>query len=238
VQWYRTGLSSDDLELLGTLGSVLPALEELRLIEPAASPDGVPRLAEKLGAGALPAVTYLNLDNTYVGEAGASALAAALGRGALPRLTTLDLGTTALGDAGLVALAPALRRLPALELLSLWGNPFGDEGLAALVAPPPAAGAPPTTTGGLAKLKAVSRPCQRDDELQVSTTVEENHRRCISFWPCRSSGTFAQSIASNLAKPQPAPVKSWIDRTSCSTWPTAAGLKWALGPGAVRGTVR
>ena len=151
MQWYRTGLSSDDLELLGTLGSVLPALEELRLIEPAASPDGVPRLAEKLGAGALPAVTYLNLGNTYVGEAGASALAAALGRGALPRLTTLDLGTTALGVAGLVALAPALRRLPALELLSLWGNPFGDEGLAALVAPPPAAGAPPTT-----KLKELS----------------------------------------------------------------------------------
>ena len=69
MQWYRTGLSSDDLELLGTLGSVLPALEELRLIEPAANPDGVPRLAEKLGAGALPAVTYLNLGNTYVGEA-------------------------------------------------------------------------------------------------------------------------------------------------------------------------
>ena len=227
MQWYRTGLSSDDLELLGTLGSVLPALEELRLIEPAASPDGVPRLAEKLGAGALPAVTYLNLDNTYVGEAGASALAAALGRGALPRLTTLDLGTTALGDAGLVALAPALRRLPALELLSLWGNPFGDEGLAALVAPPPAAGAPPTTTGGLAKLKAVSRPCQRDDELQVSTTVEENTGDA-SACGCRS-GTPPQAIASNVAKPQSAPVKSWIDRTS--TQPTAGGLELGTGTG-------
>ena len=34
-------------------------------------------------------------------------------------------------------------------------NPFGDEGLAALVAPPPAAGAPPPTTGGLAKLKGL-----------------------------------------------------------------------------------
>ena len=32
-------------------------------------------------------------------------------------------------------------------------NSFGDEGLAALVAPPPAAGALPTTTGGLKKLK-------------------------------------------------------------------------------------
>ena len=52
-----------------------------------------------------------------------------------------------------MALAPALRRLPALELLDLHGNPFGNEGLAALVAPPPPAGAPPPTTGGLAKLK-------------------------------------------------------------------------------------
>ena len=75
---------------------------------------------------------------------------------------------TSIGDAGLVALAPALRRRPALENINLWKNPFGDEGLAALVAPPPpppagapaaAAGAPPAaagappTTGVLAKLK-------------------------------------------------------------------------------------
>ena len=41
----------------------------------------------------------------------------------------------------------------ALESLSLNGNPLGDEGLAALVAPPPPAGAPPPTTGGLKKLQ-------------------------------------------------------------------------------------
>ena len=58
-----------------------------------------------------------------------------------------------LGDAGLVALAPALRRRPALEYLSLFRNPFGDEGLAALVAPPPPAGAPPLPTEGLKKLE-------------------------------------------------------------------------------------
>jgi len=89
----------------------------------------------------------------HVGDAGASALAAALGQGALPRLETLVLCNAAIGDAGLVALAPALRRRPALEWLGLAGNPLGDEGLAAFVAPPPAAGAPPPPTGGLAKLK-------------------------------------------------------------------------------------
>ena len=155
VEWCRTGLSSDDLALLGTLCSVLPALETLWLCEPAAGPDGVQRLAEKLGAGALPAVIELNLNSTHVGDAGASALAAALGRGALPRLQWLDLNNAAIGDAGLVALAPALRRRPALEKLYLGRNPLGDEGLAALVAPPPPAGAPPTTTGGLAKLETL-----------------------------------------------------------------------------------
>ena len=52
-----------------------------------------------------------------------------------------------------MALAPALRRLPALEVLYLSNNPFGDEGIAALVASQQPAGAPPPSTGGLAKLK-------------------------------------------------------------------------------------
>ena len=83
----------------------------------------------------------------------AGALAAALGRGALPRLKTLRLILAAVDDAGLVALAPALRRLPALELLNLQDNPFGDEGLAALVAPSLPAGALPPPARGLTKLK-------------------------------------------------------------------------------------
>jgi hypothetical protein len=92
----------------------------------------------------------------HVGDAGASALAAALGRGALPRLKILHLYNVAIGDAGLVALAPALRRRPALEHLRLYGNPFGDQGLAALVAPPPPpAGALSPPTGVLTKLKAL-----------------------------------------------------------------------------------
>jgi hypothetical protein len=156
VHCNHKGLSVDDLATLGTLSSVLPALEELCLTEPTAGPDGVPRLVEKLGAGALPAVTLLGLSSMHVGDAGASALDAALGRGALPRLQRLYLASTAISDAGLVALAPALRRLPALERLLLNGNPFGDEGLAALVAPPPPpAGALPPPTGVLTKLKAL-----------------------------------------------------------------------------------
>ena len=155
--WFNTGLSGADLALLGTLGPVLPALEQLILSETSGSagPDGVQRLAEGLGAGALPAVNYLVINCMPVGDAGASALAAALGRGALQRLDSLALTQTTIGDAALVALAPALRRLPALEFLVLGSNPFGDEGLAALVAPLPPAGALPPTTGVLKKLKTL-----------------------------------------------------------------------------------
>jgi hypothetical protein len=155
VNWSDKGLSAADLATLSKLGSVLPALETLILYETSGSagPDGVQRLAEGLSAGALPAVTHLDIDNMHVGDAGASALAAALDRGALPRLTDLTLSNAAIGDAGLVAFAPALRRRPALQTLWLSGNPFGDEGLAALVAPPPPAGAPPLPTEGLKKLQ-------------------------------------------------------------------------------------
>ena len=75
----------------------------------------------------------------------------------MPRLNSLLLWTAAISDAALAALAPAVRRRPALAHLFLSGNPFGDEGLAALVAPPPPpAGAPPPTTGGLTKLKELN----------------------------------------------------------------------------------
>ena len=100
------GLRATDLALLGTLGSVLPALESLHLCEKSAGPDAVQQLAERLRTGALSAVTILQFDYVYlggmhVGDAGASALAAALGRGALPRLKHLVLDRTAIGDAGL-----------------------------------------------------------------------------------------------------------------------------------------
>jgi len=155
VEWNRTGLTSRNLESLGKLGSELPALKKLTLCEPAAGHDGVSRLAEELVAGAWPAMTKLDLSDTYVGYAGSLAFAAALERGALKQLKHLILYSVDMGDAALVALAPALRRHPALENLDLWSNPLGDEGLAALVAPPPpSAGAPTTsTTGVLTKLK-------------------------------------------------------------------------------------
>ena len=155
VSCYFKALSTANLTALGTLGSVLPALEMLTLLErsDAAGPDGVQRLAEGLGASALPVVRNIVFGGVRVGDAGASALAAALGRGALPRLETLLLGNAAIGDAALVTLAPALRRLPALEELNLNDNPFGDKGLAALVAPPPPAGALPLPTGRLKKFK-------------------------------------------------------------------------------------
>ena len=134
---------------------MLPALERLVLAEPPglAGPDGVPRLAEGLVAGALPAVTVLIIGGMHMGDAGASALAAALDRGALPRLKVLALAGAAIGDAALAALAPALRRRPALKKLNLCDNPFGDEGLAALMPPPPPAGTPPPPAGGLMQLK-------------------------------------------------------------------------------------
>ena len=148
------GLSVADLATLGSLGSVLPALEVLLLGEYDEGPY-LQRLVEGLVAGALPAVTALVGYHTEVCDAGASALATALGRGALPRLRNLSLMGSALGNAGLVALAPALRQLPGLEAIDLGGNPVGDEGISALLAPPLAASAPPPPTVGLAKLKVL-----------------------------------------------------------------------------------
>ena len=158
VDFHDRGLSAADLATLAKLGSVLPALEALGLFERSGSAGlhGVQRLADGLVAGGLPAVASLIINRMYMGDAGASAIAAALDRGAMPRLKGLVLVGAAIGDAGLAALAPALRRRPALERLSLGDNPFGDEGLAALVAPPPPAGMPPRPAVGLKKLEVLS----------------------------------------------------------------------------------
>ena len=177
VSAYDKGLSEADLSRLATLGSLLPALQRLALDDCSGSAalsgelSGARRLAEGLVAGALPALKWLEICDMHVGEAGAWALAAALDRGAMPRLKGLFLVNDNIGDAALAALAPALRRRPALLLLKLLGNPLGDEGLAALVAPPPPAGTPPPPAGGLKKLKVLSLNNTQVSDVGCATLV-------------------------------------------------------------------
>jgi hypothetical protein len=73
-----------------------------------------------------------------------------------------------------------LRPRPALERLYLYGHPFGDEGLAALVAPPPAAGTPPLPTGGLRKLKTL--------DLNYSTPGSPGDAGCAALAAALDSG--------------------------------------------------
>ena len=68
VALRNKSFSAADLAFLGTLGSVLPALETLRLIENTADPDGVQQLAAGLGAGALPVVTELCISGIHMGD--------------------------------------------------------------------------------------------------------------------------------------------------------------------------
>ena len=153
VDWRGKGLSAADLATLAKLGSVLPALERLVLSERSGSagPDGVQRLAEGLVAGALPAVTDLHIKYARGRRRRLGARRRPGPRRPAAAQDTLSDRCHAIGDAGLVALAPALRRRPALERLYLCYNPFGDEGLAALVAPPPPADTPPPPPAGALK---------------------------------------------------------------------------------------
>ena len=58
--------------------------------------------------------------------------------------------------------------MPALETLILMFDPFGDEGLAALVAPPPADALPPQT-GVLTKLKKLNLGYTRATDTGCAT---------------------------------------------------------------------
>ena len=173
VYWANKRPSAADLATLGKLSSVLPTLKWLTIFDfsRTVGPDGVQRLAEGLGAGALPAVELFSLGGMHVGNTRASALAAALGRGALPRLDSLFLCNAAIGDVGLVALAPALRQRPALEKLSLMYNPLGSEGLAAFLALPPPAGALLLPTGGLKKVKMLDLSFTQVSDAGCATLV-------------------------------------------------------------------
>ena len=147
-------------------------------------------------------MTFLSLNSMHVGDAGASALTAALGRGALPRLRKLRLSNVAIGDLGLVALTPALRRRPALEYLGLSGNPFGDEGLAALVAPPPpAAGALPPPTGVLTKLKVLELDSTQVTDAGCSALAAALDSGALPVLEVlRVSGTPASAAANSAVK--------------------------------------
>ena len=67
--WSNNGLSATDLATLGTLGSVLPALETLNLSHTQVTDAGCAALAAALGSGALPALDNLNLRDTRLAGA-------------------------------------------------------------------------------------------------------------------------------------------------------------------------
>ena len=134
---FQTDLTVAEWDVLGALVDELPQLSTL--LAGGSTPSsrvGVQRFLSGLGAGALPALEFLNLSVSDMDEAGAASLAAALGRGAIPRLSDLLLECNPIKDAGLVALAPQLRQRPLFADLRLEGCQIGDDGLAALVAPP------------------------------------------------------------------------------------------------------
>ena len=96
----------------------------------------------------------------------------------------------------MVALASALRRLPALENLSLVGNPLSNEGLAALVAPPPPAGASPPPTGGLAKLKVLHLSYTQITDAGCATLATALDRGALpALKTLNHQGTFASATA-------------------------------------------
>ena len=82
------------------------------------------------------------------------------------------------------------------------GNPFGDEGLAALVAPPPPAGAPPPTAVGLAKLRTL--------EL---TSTQVTDAGCATLAAALGSGALPALQRLNLAGiPASAAAKAAVGR--------------------------
>ena len=124
-----------EMELLGTLGSFLPELENLSLRQvPPALPLADERFlhfAKNLCVGALPKLTNLSISNTFIGNDGAVALSSAMCRGAIPRLCRLRLASAGINDAGLSALVPALRNLNEIGELDIRGNDVSGEGIVA-----------------------------------------------------------------------------------------------------------
>jgi len=134
-------VTADDMATLGMIlrTNGLPKLQHLFLKSPGRGTEpcgdaGLQMLCQGLGRGAAPSLRTLDLDENTLGPAGAEALAAALGRGAMPKLESLFFGDNPIGNQGAATLAAPLRKLPALENLSLSLCEIGDEGVASLFA--------------------------------------------------------------------------------------------------------
>ena len=98
-----------------------------------------------------------------------------------------------------MALAPALRRLPALKTLYLQANLFGDEGLAALVAPAPPAGAPLPPTGVLTKLKLLSLSRTKVTDAGCATLAAALDSGALPALECFSASGIPASEAGGAA---------------------------------------
>merc|ERR1712093_336391 len=136
---HWTGLST-----LIACGS-LPVLNTLS-IQMCCDDEALRLLAAVIRRGGLPSLTRLDLslnsrpptflDSRGFGDQATIALADALTERPMPALRELYLSDNEIGDPGLLALAPVLRQMPALEILDMYLNNIGDEGFAALIAPP------------------------------------------------------------------------------------------------------
>ena len=145
MECKKEGLTADGIATLGMIlrTNGLPKLQHLLLDSYARlnsdhghgfGDSGLQMLCQGLGRGAAPSLTTLDLTDNTLGPAGAEALAAALGRGAMPKLESLFFGDNPIGNQGAATLAAPLRKLPALENLSLSLCEIGDEGVASLFA--------------------------------------------------------------------------------------------------------
>ena len=139
-------LDADDMATLGMIlrTNGLPQLEGIELKGSGIDDEGMVALCDGLGRGAAPSLRKFDVGYPYAGGApgyknnigpvGAEALAAALRRGAPPKLRALNLNGNPIGKQGMAALATPLRKLPALQTLSLANCDIDDEAVATLLA--------------------------------------------------------------------------------------------------------
>ena len=133
---YNAGLTASDMATLGMIlrTNGLPRLMQLSLFMQNIGDAGMQALCGGLGRGAAPSLQQVDFRKNELGPAGAEALAAALSKGAMPRLVRVQLSRNPIGKQGVAALAAPLRKLPAVESLSLGFCEIGDEGVTSLVA--------------------------------------------------------------------------------------------------------